>query len=578
MRALSFIALLMVWRLASAAPTVLDANYEISLVASGLVSATGIAISPSGDIFVTDYRDSGPSSILRIDKTTHVVETYATGFSFATDLAFDTSGRLFVLSGSGNPRNILQVFPDGTSTPHVSGLSFSVGLEPSLDGGLFVGNAGDGTISAVDPAVAVSTYLSGYGGPNGPFGVALNVLGDLYFVQHGVGSIYVSDPNRTVKLLATLSAFGPTYVDADSSGAVFVADSLNGTIFKINGSTITTFATGFTGKANPPTIGPGDLEFDSSGNLYVSDADSLWKISPVNPAPPNLVLNGSFETPFVVYTGLHYEHRNGTELTGWTSFSTYKGTVQFNSLYGPVTDGNQAVQIEVGGDSISQSLPTVIGQTYELSFDLSAYDGYDRIGQLNVTIGPASASYTGFAGAYVRETLSFTADSTTTTLRFENAYPTSAWYNYPHIDDVSVVRVPGQTVTIDIKPGSDPNCLNIDDHGVIPVAVLGSADFDVQTIDTATLSFAGLVPREKKNGQLSCALEDVNIGGYWDLVCQFEDDSTKWAPDSDTEATLTGELTDGTPIAGTDSICLVPANGAPVNDEQAPPLDPRPWW
>jgi hypothetical protein len=96
-------------------------------------------------------------------------------------------------------------------------------------------------------------------------------------------------------------------------------------------------------------------------------------------------------------------------------------------------------------------------------------------------------------------------------------------------------------IDIDIKPGSDPNCLNIDDHGVIPVAVLGSADFDVQTIDTETLVFAGLTPREKGNGQLSCALEDVNIDGYWDLVCQFEDNKNNWAPDSDTEATLTGD-------------------------------------
>jgi hypothetical protein len=293
--------------------------------------------------------------------------------------------------------------------------------------------------------------------------------------------------------------------------------------------------------------------------------------------PPNLILNGSFEIPLVVDTGLHYEHRNGAELTGWTSYSTYKGTVQFNSLYGPVTDGNQAVQIEVGRDSISQSFSTVIGGVYELSFDLSAYDGFARIGQLNVTVGPASASYTGLAEAYVRETLRFTADSAVTTLRFENAFPMSAWYNYPHIDNVSIVAVSVHEVNIDIKPGSDPNCLNINDHGVIPVAVLGSADFDVSSIDPATLVFAGLVPREKKDGRLSCSYEDVNIDGYPDLVCQFVDDAAAWAPDSDT-ATLRGELTDGTPIAGSDSICLVPKNGPPANGKEAPPLDPRPWW
>jgi MYXO-CTERM domain-containing protein len=42
-----------------------------------------------------------------------------------------------------------------------------------------------------------------------------------------------------------------------------------------------------------------------------------------------------------------------------------------------------------------------------------------------------------------------------------------------------------------------------------------------------------------------------------DLVCQFEDDINKWAPDSNTAATLTGKLLNGRPIQGTDEICLV---------------------
>ena len=46
-----------------------------------------------------------------------------------------------------------------------------------------------------------------------------------------------------------------------------------------------------------------------------------------------------------------------------------------------------------------------------------------------------------------------------------------------------VVVPPGESLTfkpvaIDIKPGSDPNCFNNDGHGVIPVAILSSTDFD----------------------------------------------------------------------------------------------------
>jgi hypothetical protein len=39
-----------------------------------------------------------------------------------------------------------------------------------------------------------------------------------------------------------------------------------------------------------------------------------------------------------------------------------------------------------------------------------------------------------------------------------------------------LIREMAQEVGIDIKPGSDPNCFNINGHGVIPVAILGSSE------------------------------------------------------------------------------------------------------
>jgi len=121
-------------------------------------------------------------------------------------------------------------------------------------------------------------------------------------------------------------------------------------------------------------------------------------------------------------------------------------------------------------------------------------------------------------------------------------------------------------VTIDIKPGSFPNCFNSNGHGVIPVAILGSDTFDVTQIDVSTLGFGGLDVRVKGNGNPQCSFEDVSgdftspegaPDGYLDLVCQFVDDASAWTPDDGT-ATLTGELLDGTPIEGSDSICIVP--------------------
>ena len=115
------------------------------------------------------------------------------------------------------------------------------------------------------------------------------------------------------------------------------------------------------------------------------------------------------------------------------------------------------------------------------------------------------------------------------------------------------------SVSIDIKPGSDPNCFNINGHGVIPVAILGSADLDVYDIKTDdTLSFNGLAVRVRGKKGALCAIEDLNEDEFPDLVCHFEDDTTQWEVGNDGNATLTGKLLDGTPIEGSDSICIVP--------------------
>jgi YVTN family beta-propeller protein len=112
-------------------------------------------------------------------------------------------------------------------------------------------------------------------------------------------------------------------------------------------------------------------------------------------------------------------------------------------------------------------------------------------------------------------------------------------------------------VKIDVKPGSDPNCFNINGHGVVPVAILGTADFDVSNINATTLSFNGLKVRVRGKGPL-CSTEDVNEDGHFDLVCQFEDDPDNWMV-GNAMAGLTGVLADETTIiGGIDSICIVP--------------------
>jgi hypothetical protein len=87
--------------------------------------------------------------------------------------------------------------------------------------------------------------------------------------------------------------------------------------------------------------------------------------------------------------------------------------------------------------------------------------------------------------------------------------------------------------------------------------VLGSDSFDVSNIDQTTLSFGGASVRVRGKKGPFCGVEDANADGFYDLVCQFEDNPAYWEPGQD-DATLTGALLDGTSIEGSDTICIVP--------------------
>ena len=125
------------------------------------------------------------------------------------------------------------------------------------------------------------------------------------------------------------------------------------------------------------------------------------------------------------------------------------------------------------------------------------------------------------------------------------------------------VEQPVLEVAIDIKPGSDPNCFNNDGNGVIPVAILGSVDFDVATInldqitipEEQRLALDGMAVAVRGKNKIMCHYEDTNGDGYTDLVCQIEDDDGVYQEGTGT-GTITGTLLNGTPIQGTDSICI----------------------
>jgi hypothetical protein len=124
-------------------------------------------------------------------------------------------------------------------------------------------------------------------------------------------------------------------------------------------------------------------------------------------------------------------------------------------------------------------------------------------------------------------------------------------------------------VSVDIKPMSWPNPLNVKSRGVLPVAILGTEDFDVTQIDPATVRLEGIAP-------LRWALEDVGtVGdplagpdGFTDLTLKFDTQEIVAAlgdvNDGDVMVLhLTGNLTEefgGTPIVGEDVVRIIKKN------------------
>jgi hypothetical protein len=115
--------------------------------------------------------------------------------------------------------------------------------------------------------------------------------------------------------------------------------------------------------------------------------------------------------------------------------------------------------------------------------------------------------------------------------------------------------LPPPTVDIDIKPGSDPNSVNLKSKGVLPVAILTTAAFNALDVDPGTVSLAGIAP-------LRSTVEDVNADGNPDLLFHFR------VPDlvpgvlnkTTTSLTLTGTQWDGVTFTATDSVRIPPGS------------------
>ena len=124
------------------------------------------------------------------------------------------------------------------------------------------------------------------------------------------------------------------------------------------------------------------------------------------------------------------------------------------------------------------------------------------------------------------------------------------------------------TVELDVHPAGCPNPLNKKSKGVTPMAILGTADLDVTTIDVSTLQINGVSPTRSAledvatpyEGGLSDPLSrddcsEAGADGFMDLTLKFDTQAVLENVDKGVQMMeITGETLDGTPFTGQDVV------------------------
>jgi uncharacterized protein (TIGR03437 family) len=304
--------------------------------AAALNHPRGLAIDSAGGVYISDtdnwrVRRVTPGGIVSsvagnggYGATGDGNQAIGASFSDVTDIALDAAGNLYIADASNH--RIRKVTPGGiVSTVAGTGVQGSSGdgglainallnrpISVALDaaGNLYICDSSNHNIRRVSLASGmIAPYagngMSAFSGDKGPataaslqfpLGVAADRYGYVYIADSGNNSIRRVSPGGTIDTVAGSYKAGfagdgaaatgallniPSDVVVDGSGNLFIADSGNNRVRKIDGSTgiIGTIAggdnDGFSGDAGPAANSllsfPWKIAVDAAGAVYVAD-------------------------------------------------------------------------------------------------------------------------------------------------------------------------------------------------------------------------------------------------------------------------------------------------------------------
>jgi YVTN family beta-propeller protein len=224
------------------------------------------AIGPDGRLYVAN---SGNATVTIYDSAKHhLMQTLSTGKLLPRELAFDSTGTIYVLCGGG-----VVVFPNGSQQ--------NAYTLPGNRYGIVVDSMNDLYVSA-GPKVygykpgARKHFVVLHDGISSAASIAIDANDNLYIAnsryrKKDPGSVAVYDTvSNSLEYVLTdaQGVHGPTNLLVGSDGNLYVTNGLGGPL------SITVYPLGQTTLARTISSGlnqPAGLAMDSSGNLYVSN-------------------------------------------------------------------------------------------------------------------------------------------------------------------------------------------------------------------------------------------------------------------------------------------------------------------
>ncbi|HEX8153805.1 MAG TPA: hypothetical protein VF698_11800 [Thermoanaerobaculia bacterium] len=272
-----------------------------------LNAIAGIAVDATGNVYVSD---ATANRVAKVAAGTRTITTFAGGVgSFSGDdvpavgagldprgVATDRRGNVYIADASNKRTRKVDV-ATGTITTIGEGSRFPIGVAVDAFGNVYTTDAVEDALRKIAAVTGITTVLAQELAIDSS-GVAVDAAGNVYFAEPGRHRIRKFDTAGNLTTVAgtdSVAGFsgdkgpavnarlnGPSGVAVDRAGNVYIADTANHRIRRVDAQTgiITTIAgngtSGFAGDHGPAAAAmlnnPSSLAVDDAGIVYIADS------------------------------------------------------------------------------------------------------------------------------------------------------------------------------------------------------------------------------------------------------------------------------------------------------------------